>query len=103
MVYDIEVKQQGSPIAHHIVEAADALSAINRVERWYSDPVEYETVLIEDEHNQRHRVLLAHHWHGYTFEARAIEPYTANKSACTERKAMRDQCRALPLVRAYCP
>jgi hypothetical protein len=79
MLYDIEVKQQGRPIAHHIVEAVTALTAINLVEGTYGKPVRYEVALIEDEHSHMHRIIVANNWHGYTFEARAIGPYTSDK------------------------
>jgi hypothetical protein len=79
MLYDVEVKQQGSPIAHHIIEAVNALTAINLVENYYGEPVRYEVALIEDEHSHRHRITVANNWHGYTFEARAIGLYTSGK------------------------
>lgn len=79
MIYDIEVKQQGSPIAHHIIEALNALAAINLVEGNYGEPVRYEVALIEDGYSHRHRIMVANNWHGYTFEARAIGPYTSGK------------------------
>jgi hypothetical protein len=72
MLYDVEVKQQGSPIAHHIIEAVNALTAINQIESYYGESVRYEVALIEDEHSHMHRITVANNWHGYTFEARAI-------------------------------
>ena len=79
MVYDVEVKQQGSPIAHHIVEAVNALTAINLVESYYGEPVRSEVALMEDEHSHMHRIIVASNWHGYTFEARAIGLYASGK------------------------
>jgi hypothetical protein len=102
MIYEIEVKQQGSPMARHIIEAADALPAINRVERWYSDPVQYETVLIEDEHSHGHHVMLAHNWHGYTFEARVITPSASNKQVSIQPVDHPVQHRALSLIHDLC-
>ena len=81
MVYDIEVKQQGSPIAHHIIEAANALTAINLVESYYGEPVRYAVALTEDVHSHMHRIMVANNWHGYTFEARAIGLYASDKMA----------------------
>jgi hypothetical protein len=79
MIYDIEVKQQGSPMAHHIVEAVNALAAINRVESTYGQPVQYPVASIKDEHSHLHRIVVASNWHGYTFEARAIGLYASGK------------------------
>ncbi len=70
--YQIEVKSQGSHIAEHIVEATDALMAINFVERCYGEPAEVETGVVENEHGIRHHIMVVKHWHGYTFNARAI-------------------------------
>jgi len=74
LLYQIEVKRQGCCVAQHVVEAADALAAINLVERYYGEPVEVETVCVEDEEGNRRHTLVVKNWHGYTFDARVIEP-----------------------------
>jgi hypothetical protein len=79
MIYDIEVKQQGRLIAHHTIEAVNALMAINLIESTYGAPARYEMALIEDEHSHLHRIIVANNWHGYSFEARAIGLYTSDK------------------------
>lgn len=73
-LYHVQVKRQGVHVADHIVEAPDALSAINLVENAYGDPVRLEKSLLEDEGGHRHQIMLASNWHGYMFEAWAIEP-----------------------------
>jgi hypothetical protein len=72
-IYRVEVQQGGSAIAFYTVEAPDALSAINRVELLYGDPVVAEKTTIEDEEGGSHRITLARNWHGYMFQARAIK------------------------------
>jgi hypothetical protein len=73
-IYIVEVQQGGNPIASYTVEAPDALAAINRVELLYGQPVTVEKTAIEDEAGDKHRFILAHNWHGYMFQARAIKP-----------------------------
>lgn len=73
-LYLVEVKSQGSCIAHHRVEAIDALTAINLVEQHYGEPVEVETVYVENEDGSRRQKIVIKNWHGYTFDARKIEP-----------------------------
>jgi hypothetical protein len=73
-IYTVEVQQGGNPIAFYTIEAPDALSAINRVELLYGEPVTVEKTAIEDEEGEWHRITLARNWHGYMFQARAIEP-----------------------------
>ena len=73
-IYTVEVQQRGSPVAFHTIEAPDALTAINRVELLYGEPVMTEKITIEDEEGDQHRITLAHNWHGYMFQARAIKP-----------------------------
>ena len=72
--YQIEVKSQGSPVAEHIVEATDALMAINFIERSYGEPTEVETIVIENEHGVQRHIKVVKYWHGYTFNARSIGP-----------------------------
>jgi len=74
VLYLVEVKSQGSCIAQHTVEAVDALSAINLVEPQYGEPVEVETVYVENEDGSHRQKLVVKNWHGYTFDARMIEP-----------------------------
>jgi hypothetical protein len=72
MLYRIEVKRQGQLIEHHIVEAVDAMAAINQVERDYGEPASFDFATIEDDHGRKRQVLIVSDWHGYTFEARLI-------------------------------
>ncbi len=73
-LYLVEVTQQGTLLATHTIEAPDALTAINLIESYYSEPTRVEKVLIEDETGDLHQVMLANNWHGYMFEAQAIRP-----------------------------
>jgi hypothetical protein len=72
-IYTVEVQQGGNFIASYTVEAPDALAAINRVELLYGQPLIVEKTAIEDQEGDKHRFTLAHNWHGYMFQARAIE------------------------------
>jgi len=74
MRYEVEVKKQGSHVTSHILEARTALTAINLVEIYYGAPLQYETISLEDERKRRRPCLLVNHWHGYTFEARVVNP-----------------------------
>jgi hypothetical protein len=71
-IYLVEVQQRGSAIAAYTVEAPDALAAINQVERLYGEPVNLEEIGVEDEDRQDYLFILARHWHGYMFQARAL-------------------------------
>ena len=73
-LYQIDVKTQGSSVAQHFVEAVDALTAINLVESYYGEPVEVETVVVEHEDGSLRQKIVVKNWHGYTFDARAVEP-----------------------------
>ena len=73
-LYQIDVKAQGSSVAQHFVEAADALTAINLVESYYGEPVKVETVVVENEDGSLRQKIVVKHWHGYTFDARAVSP-----------------------------
>jgi hypothetical protein len=73
-IYNVEVQQGGKSIAFYTVEAPDALSAINRVELLYGAPVIVEKIAIEGDEGGRHRITLAHNWHGYMFQARVVKP-----------------------------
>jgi hypothetical protein len=75
MLFDVEVKQQGSPVGEHRIEAPDPLTAINLVERRYGDPPKVEYASIEDEEGNLHPVLTVSGWHGYTFVARLGGPW----------------------------
>ena len=81
MLYRIEVKNQGNLVANHTIEALDALTAINQVERYYGDPVMFEMVLIEDEHGRKRPAMVVTNWHGYAFEARAIRLNGVNQES----------------------
>ena len=74
MLYHVEVKQQGIPVADYRVEASDALAAINLVERDYSGPIKVEIDSTEDEQSHKHQAMVVGNWHGYMFDARAIRP-----------------------------
>lgn len=71
--YIVRVSQQGTVIASHLVNAPDALSAINFVEQYYYQPVQLEKTFIENEDGKLHEVTIASNWHGYMFEAQAIK------------------------------
>jgi len=81
MRYQIEVSKQGRLVARHIVEAANALAAINLVETCYGPPVEVELGLIEDGRGRRRPVMVVNDWHGYMFDARAIQPAPPDREA----------------------
>jgi hypothetical protein len=72
MLYQVKVTQQGIFLAIHIIEAPDALTAIDLVEREYNEPLEIKFGSIEDEHSRSHPVMAVNNWHGYMFTARAI-------------------------------
>jgi hypothetical protein len=73
-LYQIDVKMQGSFVAQHFVEAIDALTAINLVESYYGEPVQVETVVVEDEDGDLRQKIVIKNWHGYTFDARIVNP-----------------------------
>lgn len=73
-MYYVEVRQQGRYVACHLVEAADALTAINRVERFYGEPVIVYKNAVEDKDGCPHPFTQTANWHGYSFEAWAVEP-----------------------------
>ena len=64
--------EQGRLIAEHIVEAADALAAINRVEAGYGEPPKVECKTTHHEDGTRETALVVTGWHGYTFLARGV-------------------------------
>lgn len=70
--YQIEVRKQGCYVAYHIVKAADALSAIDKIELMYGGPVLFTEGSIEDKDGTRHHILVANNWHGYTFQAKKL-------------------------------
>ena len=76
--YIVRVSQQGTVIASHLVNAPDALSAINFVERYYYQPVKLEKTFIENEDGKLHEVTVASNWHGYMFEAQSIKTVTTS-------------------------
>jgi hypothetical protein len=71
--YMVRVSQQGAVVASHLINAPDALSAINLVEQYYYQPVQLEKTTIEDGDGKRREVITASNWHGYMFEAHATE------------------------------
>jgi hypothetical protein len=74
MLYQVEVKKQGTFVANYIVEAPNALTAINMVESCYSEPFSLGKVLMENEHSHPCQVMLATNWHNYTFHTWGIKP-----------------------------
>jgi hypothetical protein len=74
MLYQVEVKKQGAFVANHIVEAPTAMTAIDLVESYYTEPVSLEKALTENGHGQGHQVMPAINWHGYSFHTRTIKP-----------------------------
>jgi hypothetical protein len=47
--------------------------AINLVETEYGEPVQVDSVLVENEDGSLHQVLAVKNWHGFTFDARVIK------------------------------
>jgi hypothetical protein len=72
-LFQIEVKAQGCRVAEHIIAAGNALEAINLVETEYGEPVQVDSVLVENEDGSLHQVLAVKNWHGFTFDARVIK------------------------------
>jgi hypothetical protein len=68
--YQVQVFFSGQLIAQHIVDAADALSAINLVEANYGEPPEVAYKTIHHEDGTKERILVVSSWHGYSFLAR---------------------------------
>ena len=73
MRYEIEVRHHGVYMASHVAVAPDALTAINLIEREYGDPVWLEQSSLAGGDGYEHPIVVAHEWHGYSFEARLIE------------------------------
>lgn len=89
--YIVRVSQQGVVIGDHLVNAPDALNAINFVERYFYQPVQWGKTLIDYGDGKSHEVATANNWHGYMFEAHAIEASLSvvaklrpEKKHCTE-------------------
>ena len=61
-------------MAEHIIAAGDARKAITLIENEYGGPAQTEMAVIETGDGRRRRVMVAKDWHGYTFEARVIDP-----------------------------
>jgi hypothetical protein len=72
-LFQIEVKAQGCLVAEHIIAASSALEAINLVETEYGEPVQVDSVLVENQDGSLHQVLAVKNWHGFTFDARVIK------------------------------
>jgi hypothetical protein len=81
MLYQVEVKKQGTFVANHIVEAPNAVAAIDLVESYYTEPVSLEKALTENGHSRGHQVMLAINWHGYSFHTWAIESFKKGEPA----------------------
>lgn len=71
MLFQVEVKRHGNRVTEHVVEAPDALSAINLVELLYGEPPSVEYVMVEDEEGRKRSMMVVNNWHGYSFHARA--------------------------------
>jgi hypothetical protein len=71
--YVIEVSFNGELVSEHFIEAADALSAINRIEAQYGEPPKIMTKTIYHENGSIEHVLVVMDWHGYCFHARKKE------------------------------
>ncbi|GAB4427114.1 MAG: hypothetical protein Kow0031_07080 [Anaerolineae bacterium] len=76
--YLVRVSQQGVVVASHLMCAPDALGAINLVEQYYYQPVQVEKTIFEDGDGKRREVTTASNWHGYMFEAHAVEAAPAS-------------------------
>lgn len=70
--YQIEVFCQGEFIQHHVVEAADALTAIDLIEPRYGSPPKVEFATVQLESGKKEHLLVVADWHGYSFVARKI-------------------------------
>jgi hypothetical protein len=71
--YVVEVSFNGELVSEHFIEAADALSAINRIEAQYGEPPRITTKTIYHENGSIEHVLVVMDWHGYCFHARKKE------------------------------
>jgi hypothetical protein len=69
-VYQVEVSFSGQRVSEHIVEASDAMSAINLIETEYGEPPEVKYKTIHHENGTKEHVLVVSDWHGYSFLAR---------------------------------
>lgn len=74
MRYVVVVDLHGNSVGEHIVEAPDALSAINRVEADYGLPVEISFVTVELEDGRKQNKMVVNNWLGYNFTARRLPP-----------------------------
>lgn len=72
MRYAVVVDLHGCSVAEHIVEAPDALSAINLVETAYNLPVEISFVTVELEDGRKQNKMVVNNWLGYNFTARRL-------------------------------
>ena len=71
--YVVEVSFNGETVSKHFIEAADALTAINRIEAQYGEPPKITTKTIYHENGSIEHVLVVMDWHGYCFHARKKE------------------------------
>ena len=71
--YVVEVSFSGEIVSEHSIEATDALSAINQIERIYGEPPEIVVKTIYHENGGIEHVSVVMDWHGYCFHARKIK------------------------------
>lgn len=73
-LYQVEVFSQGELIKLHLIEAVDALSAINLIEALYGPPPKVEDATVQLESGKKEHLLIVADWHGFSFMARQISP-----------------------------
>jgi hypothetical protein len=76
-LYRVEVYSRGVFFSHHLIEAEDALAAINQVETQYGQPPKVEETTIYFDDGKKEHLLIVSDWHGYSFEARQFQPVLA--------------------------
>lgn len=75
--YRVEVYSRGVFISNHTIEAEDALAAINLVEAQYGQPPKVEETTVYFDDGKKEHMLIVSDWHGYSFEARQLQPVAA--------------------------
>ncbi len=76
-LYRVAVFARGEMIAEHMIEAPNALTAMNLVELEYGPAPRYEFTTVHNEDGTKERALIVHDWHGYTFLARISKVFPA--------------------------
>lgn len=76
-LYRVEVYSRGVFVSHHLIEADDALGAINQVEAQYGQPPKVEETTVYFDDGKKEHLLIVSDWHGYSFEARQLQPVPA--------------------------